>query len=297
MLGIDLCQELASAYEVDGFDIVNSQQSTVHRFYKGDITDRDEVVNTVKAVRPEVVIHTAAWADVDGCEGDKEKARKVNTEGSRNIALACKDAGAVLIYMSTDFVFDGKKKSPYIESDTTHPLGTYAWSKREGEKAIQETIDRYFILRTGWLYGRCGKNFVDTIIGKARTEKVLRVVNDQIGSPTYTKDLAKAIRALLDKISSGLGSRVTGHENDTVGFEIYHVSNSGSVSWYEYAKEILRLVGSKTEVVPISSEELARPARRPAMSVLNTGKFEKYTSCKMRPWRDALKEYIKEERK
>ncbi len=292
MLGIDLCQELSGKYELYGTDVVHRTSYIVHRFTKADITDKESVVEIVKKIKPDVVIHTAAWTDVDGCELNKKKTYRVNVEGTKNIALACKICGATLIYISTDFVFDGKRKSAYKETDRPKPISAYGESKLKGEEAVKNELKKYFILRTSWLYGKHGKNFVDTILAEAKSPsaKALKVVNDQVGSPTYTRDLARAIRTLLDK--------VIGHRSWVIGrgYGTYHISNSGSVSWFEYTKEILRLAKSGTKVVPISSEELARPARRPAMSVLDNSKFMKFTGYRMRDWKSALKEYLLKEK-
>jgi len=285
MLGIDLWQELSADHSVYGTDLIERKACDIAHFNRCDITDRERLIDVVSEIGPEVVIHTAAWTDVDGCELDKDRAYKINSQGTDSVAVACKKTGSILIYISTDFVFDGKKTKPYKETDKTNPLSTYGDSKLRGEESIRKNLKKYFIIRTSWLYGRCGKNFVETVLSKSNTEKDLKVVSDQVGSPTYTKDLAQAIHALVDRIS---GEEVAGR-----GHGIYHVSNSGSVSWFEYAEEILRLAGSKTRVIPISSEELGRPARRPAMSVLDNSKFIKFTGHKMRGWREALKEYFK----
>lgn len=288
MLGIDLSQELCHDYEVFGADLIRRSRLrpsgfggqasfAVRGFYKLDITKKQNVSAIIKNLNPDIVIHAAAWTDVDGCELDSKKAYKINGEGTKNIALACKSIGATLIYISTDFVFDGKRKNPYKETDKTNPLGIYADSKLKGEMAVKRILKKYFILRTGWLYGKHGKNFVDTIITRAKNEKVLKVVDDQVGSPTDTKDLAKAIHVLFNK---------------TTDYGTYHISNSGSVSWYDYAKEILKLAKSQTKVTPISSKELDRPARRPKMSVLDNSKFIKFTGHKMRNWQEALREYV-----
>ena len=294
MLGTDLCEELGGDYEIWGVDLrtraVRSeakpprmgQERRSTSFIKCDITNKDETLSVFSKIKPDLVIHTAAWTDVDGCELGKDKAYKINSEGTENIALGCKETGATLVYISTDFVFDGKKRSPYKETDQANPLSIYADSKLLGENAIDRIVAGYLIIRTGWLYGRNGKNFVDTIIEKAGIEKELKVVDDQVGSPTYTKDLAKATHVLINKMNTSS--------------EIYHVSNSGSVSWYEYAKAILKLAGSKTKVIPITSKELNRPAKRPAMSVLDNSKFTGFTGYKMRNWKTALKDYIKKEK-
>lgn len=285
MLGIDLAGELCNDYRVIGIDLVKTKDSEVDKFYKSDIANRKDIIDSIKKAKPDIVIHTAAWTDVDGCELDRKKAYRINTDGTKNVALACKSTGAILIYISTDFVFDGKKKRLYRESDKANPLGVYADSKLKGEFAVKKTLKRYFILRTGWLYGKHGKNFVDTIAVKAKRSGLLRVVNDQIGSPTYAVDMAKAIRVLLDKFFKI-------HDAQYAIYGVYHISNSGYVSWYEYAKTILRFLRIKTKVIPISSEELGRQAIRPAMSAMDNSKFEKLTGYRMRGWKSALHEYI-----
>lgn len=285
MLGTDLSQELGEDYEVSGTDIVTSNKSQVTSFYNGDISDNKGIADIINRISPEFVIHAAAMTDVDGCEIDSKKAYEINGVGTKNIADACAKSGCALIYISTDFVFDGKKTAPYKESDVASPLSIYGDSKLKGEEAVKKRLKNYFILRTSWLYGKNGKNFVDTIVAKAQTEKVLRVVDDQVGTPTYTKDLSKAIRALLERVNRP-------YTLDPTPCGVYHVSNSGATSWYEYAKEILRLAGSATDVAPISSQELNRPARRPAMSVLDNSKFTVFTGYKMRDWRSALEEYM-----
>jgi dTDP-4-dehydrorhamnose reductase len=297
MLGVDLSQELCRDHEVYGADIVRRSSFAVRGFYKLDITKKQNVSALIKNLSPDMIIHAAAWTDVDGCELRPKQAYRINSDGTKNVALACKSVGAVLVYISTDFIFDGKKKNPYKEIDRTGPLSVYADSKLKGEMAVKKILKKYFILRTSWLYGKHGKNFVDTILKKAKTEKVLKVVDDQVGSPTYTKDLARAIRTIISVIA-GPANRLSSlrgrspKQSQRIEYGVYHVSNSGSVSWFDYAKEILRLAGSQTEVDPISSRELARPAKRPAMSVLDNSKFIKFTGHKMRDWREALKEYV-----
>lgn len=285
MLGIDLCQELRGSYQVIGIDLAHNSNSKVSKYFKCDITDGKSVCNIIDKVNPNFVIHSAAWTDVDGCELDSRKAYKINSEGTRNVALACKSAGSILIYISTDFVFNGRKKTSYKETDKTGPLSVYGDSKLRGENYVRDVLSNYFILRTSWLYGKFGKNFVDTISAKARTESSLKVVRDQVGSPTYTKYLAKAIHALLTRT-------IAEPPIDDALYGTYHVSNSGSVSWYDYAGEILRLVESGAKVVPITSDELARPAKRPVMSVMDNSKFIKFTGYRMPDWKIALAEYL-----
>jgi len=294
MLGVDLCHELSRDYDIYGLDIFDRSRGgfnlpyavkETQRYVKCDITDRQSVSRAILEIKPDIVIHAAALTDVDGCEWDKKRAYRINADGTKNVALACKSIGAVLVYISTDFVFDGKKKRPYRESDKTSPLGVYADSKLKGEAAVKKILKKYFILRTSWLYGKNGKNFVDTIVAKAKELGSLKVVDDQVGSPTYAVDLAKAIGVLVDKCASA-------QEHKSASYGIYHVSNSGSVSWYEYAKAIVKLANVRAEVLPISSDELDRPAKRPAMSTLDNSKFMKFTRYKMRNWKTALKEYL-----
>ncbi|MGB2705628.1 MAG: dTDP-4-dehydrorhamnose reductase [Candidatus Omnitrophota bacterium] len=272
MLGTDLCNELKSEYDIVGLDISGQGD-----FVRCDITDKDKVVKSILNAKPDLVIHAAAWTDVDGCEREPDKARKVNEGGTRNVAKAARALDAPLVYISTDFVFDGNKKSPYTEKDAPRPLNIYSKSKLEGEKTCA-TLGKYIIARSGWLYGSNGNNFVDTIIEKAKKESELRVVDDQWGSPTYTEDFAKAIGKLL----SAQGAN-----------GIYHISNKGEVSWFDYAREILKIAGvNNVKLIPINSSQLGRPAKRPAFSVLDNTKFEKATGFIMRPWQEALKEYL-----
>lgn len=289
MLGIDLSEALRRDCTVYGADLAPHAKSRLTRFYRADITDRAGIAAVIAKARPDIVIHCAAWTDVDGCELDPEKAMRVNGRGAANVAAACCRSGAALVYISTDFVFDGRKRRPYLETDRPRPLSVYGKSKLAGEIAVRKALQEHVILRTSWLYGANGKNFVDTIIAKGRTEKLLKVVDDQCGSPTYTKDLALAIRRLIGAFRAGKISRGR--------YGIYHVSNTGKVSWCRYAKTILKFAGVATPVLPISSEALARPAQRPAMSVLDTKKFAALTKKPMRNWREALKDYIRNEKK
>lgn len=293
MLGRDLVEALSKEHEVVGLDvkspksIVNSPKSTVHgsRFIVCDITDRKNIIKAICDVRPEVVIHTAAYTDVDGCEKNKDLAYKVNGTGTQNVALACKKCKAVMAYISTDFVFDGEKRRPYLESDKPNPLSIYGKSKLKGERYVSSLLNKYFIIRTSWLFGEHGRNFVNTILNLAQEKKELKVINDQIGSPTHTKDLAQATEHLLNLIQD-LESRI----QDLFG--IYHISNSGSCSWYEFAREILRVTSYELRVKSISSEELDRPAKRPGFSVLNNSRYIKTVGEPLRPWQKALKAYL-----
>lgn len=288
MLGVDLCAELRTSCDVRGADIVpdpagrgSSAGKRALRFLGCDITDRNSVARVIRTARPDIAILTAAWTDVDGCERDPQRAYRVNAVGPRHVARACRAAGIPLIFISTDFVFSGKKRTPYRETDETGPLSIYGDSKLQGERAVLRELPDAVIVRTSWLYGRHGKNFVDTIIAKGKTEPVLKVVDDQAGSPTYTRDLAAALHALVRPLLAGTARG------------IYHVSNRGRVSWYGYARAILREAGVKARVVPIASRELARPARRPSMSEMDTSKFRSATGYVMRHWKSALRDYIR----
>jgi len=304
MLGSALMKELSGGYNVVGLDIREpapdtNSDSNGESLCPGsklpaaqsvstklcDITDRISAINTIRLINPGLIIHAAAWTDVDGCEKNPEKAERVNIIGTKNAVNCAQELRIPLIYVSTDFVFDGKKKIPYTEKDRPNPLNIYAKSKLKGEEAVA-TLEQSVILRTSWLFGSKGKNFVDTILVNAKEKKDLKIVNDQQGSPTYAKDLARAIHALLQK---GLSPFHSG--------EIYHISNTGSVSWFDYAKEILSMSGiGGIKIIPICTGELKRPAKRPAFSVLDSAKFEKVTGSKMHPWKVALKEYLSEKR-
>jgi dTDP-4-dehydrorhamnose reductase len=269
MLGRDLMGILHSSFskdEIIGWDIDEM-----------DIQKEDESVTKIEKLRPEIVIHIAAYTDVDGCESDKERAFAVNAEGTRHVALAASKCHAKMVYLSTDYVFDGEKREPYLENDSPHPLNVYGHSKLKGEQYVQEWVKDSLIIRTQWLYGPFGKNFVDSILRQAREKGALSIVNDQIGSPTYTADLAKAISGLIRFDARG----------------IFHVANRDPCTWYTFGRAILKLSGvNRVKVVPISSKELGRPAARPSYSVLNCQKFEKETGLTMRPWSEALKDYL-----
>lgn len=240
---------------------------------EADIVD-PSIVGTIAAAHPDVVIHTAAYTDVDGAEADPDRAFAVNGQGSLYVAQGAASARAHLIAVSTDYVYDGLKTTPYVEDDPVAPLGVYGASKLEGERAVQKTLPSAVILRTAWLYGE-GKNFVRTILRVADERDEIRVVDDQEGSPTSADDLAAAITALIARPAAG----------------VYHAVNAGSCSWYVFAQAILRVAGRTTPVVPIASSELARPAKRPLHSVLDCGKLAGL-GIRLRPWEAALEAYL-----
>lgn len=280
MLGRALCQALSDKFKVVGMDIIKPMSYVLcpMSFIKCDITDREKTVAEIISLKPDIVIHAAAYTDVDGCERDPQKANAVNALGTQNVARACKTNKCLLIYISTDFVFDGKKASPYIESDQPNPISSYGRSKLKGEEFIHSILTRFAIIRSSWLFGKGGHNFVDIILEKARTEEELKVVNDQRGSPTYTPDLAKAIARLIE-----LSDKIGG---------IYHITNSGSCCWYEFALAIKEMANLDADILPISSEQFRSPAKRPKMSILDNTRYQQVTSEKLRPWPEALKEYL-----
>ena len=274
MLGRDLMGILHSTCskdEIIGWDIEEI-----------DIQKEDESITKIEKLRPEIVIHIAAYTDVDGCELDKEKAFAVNAEGTKHVVLAASKCDAKIVYLSTDYVFDGEKREPYSESDPPHPLNVYGHSKLKGEQYVQEGVKDSLIIRTQWLYGPFGKNFVDSILRQATEKSALSIVNDQMGSPTYTLDLARAISELIQFGARG----------------IFHVANGDFCAWDTFAEAILKLSGiNRVKVLPISSKELDRPAARPSYSVLSCQKLKKETGLTMRSWSEALKDYLSTHRR
>jgi len=245
-----------------------------------DITERSDVSAFISQLMPDIVIHAAAYTDVDGCELNPDKAYLVNAEGTRNVAQACRDTGAFLVYVSTDFIFNGDKAASYKETDVPEPVNIYGRSKLRGEEHIEELLKKYLIIRTSWLFGRAGRNFVDTIIDKAKSGKPLEVVDDQRGSPTYSVHLTDAITELL---LSRCGLKL----------KVMNVTNTGSCTWYEFAQEILKVKGIKDIALkPITSYQAMRAAKRPAMSVLDNTSFIEITGKPLPAWQDALAEYI-----
>ena len=266
MLGQDLVEILSSSYEVTGWDLSNL-----------DITRSKETRDKVGRLQPRVIVNCAAFTDVDGCESRADLAFAVNSDGVRNLALAASAVHARLIHLSTDYVFDGASQRPYKPEDPPSPLNIYGRSKLQGEDFLRDSAGDHLIVRTAWLYGLRGKNFVEAILRQAEAGKELRVVDDQRGSPTFTRDLSLAIRDLLSVEESG----------------IFHVTNSGSCTWYEFAQEVLkqkRMMAIK--VHPISAEELGRPAKRPVFSVLDCTRYEKRIGKTLRPWKDGLRDYL-----
>ncbi len=245
-----------------------------------DIRDAAKVSDVIGKARPNWVVLAAAYTDVDGCESHEDLAFGVNRDGAANVARATSAAGAKLMFLSTDYVFDGKNTSPYEADDRRNPQSVYGRSKAEAEIALLEILPNCCIARTSWLFGIGGKCFPDTILKLAAKRPALDVVDDQRGSPTYTVDLARAIVQLCRKDASG----------------IVHVTNSGSCSWFEFAAQIIKESGLPTEVRPVSSLQMARPAPRPAYSVLSATSLRRF-GIEMPGWKDALRRYLEERTK
>ena len=242
-----------------------------------DITDINKTIKTVKENNPDVLIHAAAFTDVDSSESNPDLAFKVNATGTRNVAVACQKADCAMVYICTDYVFDGTNSSPYREYDQTHPLGVYGKTKHTGELYIRDLLNKFYIIRTSWLYGYHGPNFVTTMLNLAKKTKNINVVNDQIGSPTYTVDLANAIALLIKKPTYG----------------IYHVTNSENCSWYDFAAEIFNQTQVDVNLKPVTTEEFPRPAPRPKYSVLENYNWNIEGYPKMRSYKEALTDYLK----
>jgi dTDP-4-dehydrorhamnose reductase len=244
-----------------------------------DIRDAGKICEGVKKVRPDWMILAAAYTNVDGCESNQELAFAVNRDGAANVANAAASVGAKLLFVSSDYVFDGTKTSPYEVDDRRNPLGVYGRSKAEAEVLLQELLPECCIARTSWLFGAGGKCFPDTILKLAGSRSFLEVVNDQRGCPTYSVDLARAIIELCRKDAK----------------EIVHVTNAGSCTWFEFAREIVEKAGLATEVRPVGTKQMPRPAQRPAYSVLSAASLRRF-SITMPSWQDALVRYLQERR-
>ena len=243
-----------------------------------DITDKKRVFDVIGSMKPDLVVNCAAYNQVDQAETDHDAAFGVNADGVQHLALACEEFGSVLCHFSTDYVFDGKSTQPYQPDDQPNPISLYGESKWAGEVVIQSILNRYYLIRTSSLYGKHGPNFVYTILRLAKEKKVLRVVQDQIMSPTWTMNLAQGVMKLI-------------HSDN---FGVYHLTDrtDGGISWFEFAKEILKLKGINKEIKPTTSEEFKRPAKRPAYSVLDTTLFTQRSGYEPMAWQESLKQFM-----
>ena len=270
-LGSELCEYLLKE---DLHDVYQYDKDAM------DITNLLETMTVVKEIIPNVIINCAAYTNVDGAEQDYEAAYKINVLGCENLAKASVAVNAKLIHISTDFVFDGEKTKPYFEYDATGPMSVYGQTKLAGEWAIRHEMSRFIIIRTSWLYGKNGNNFVKTMIKLGKELPEISVVKDQVGSPTMVTDLIKLIVVALNSEHYG----------------VYHFSNKGQCSWYDFAKEIFKLEGLELKVLETTSENYPRPARRPSFSVMDTRLCESTFNIKIREWQTALKACLAENR-
>ena len=290
-LGHDVMNELASrGYEGIGTDLApeyNGVQDgsyvTTAQYVSLDITDKEAVDKTIQEIHPDVVVHCAAWTAVDAAEDEDKQAkvRAINAGGTQNIASACKEVNAKMVYISTDYVFDGQGTEPWQPDCKDYkPLNVYGQTKLEGELAVPQTLDKYFIVRIAWVFGKNGNNFIKTMLNVGKKYDTLKVVNDQIGTPTYTYDLA---RLLVDMI-----------ETDKYGY--YHATNEGGyISWYDFACEIFKQAGYTNTVIPVTTEEYGlSKAARPFNSRLDKSKLVENGFKPLPTWQDALARYLKE---
>lgn len=243
-----------------------------------DFTNESQCFEVLETLKPDIVIHCGAYTAVDLAETEEDLAYKINAFGTRNLAVASEKVGAKLCYISTDYVFDGTGTKPYREYDNTNPQSIYGKSKRAGEHLVQTLSTKYFIVRTSWVYGLYGANFVKTMLKLAQDRDSLKVVNDQFGSPTYTVDLANFLEQLIQ----------------TERYGIYHASNSGVCSWFEFANAIFEESGKKMFVEPCSTEEFPRPAPRPRYSAMEHMSIRANGFEDLRPWREGLQAFLKE---
>ncbi len=281
MLATAIKKSLSAEYQLFSYDLPDF-----------DMTDRTQVLSLQES-SPDIIINCAAYTNVDGCEEHRELAMQVNGEALGFLAELAEKTAATLVHISTDFIFDGTKESPYTEDDQPNPLSIYGKSKLAGEKSILGSkLDKYFILRTSWLYGAGGNNFVETIIRLAKEKTELKIVADQRGTPTYTADLAGAIFTLLDLIPH------SSPRTPNSPYGIYHFSNDGECSWFEFAQEIIAQYRKKGDlkvekILPIPTEGYPLPAERPKYSVMSKEKYIKNTGEHVPDWRNSLDRYFK----
>lgn len=272
LLGQQLIHELSSP-ESDNKNFAD--QVIAPSSKEADLRDHDKIRQLIRNSRPDWIILSAAYTDVDGCESNRELAFAVNCESAVNVANAAREAGSKMMFLSSDYVFDGSKRSPYEISDVRNPASVYGESKARAEEKILELLPDVCIARTSWLFGPGGKCFPATILKLAAARPEISVVNDQRGSPTFTRDLARALVQLCRASARG----------------IVHVTNARNCTWYEFAAEIVRTSGLPTAVKPVTTEQFPRPARRPAYSVLSADSLHAY-NIRMPEWQDALKRYL-----
>jgi dTDP-4-dehydrorhamnose reductase len=275
-LGRDLVELLSPVYDVVGIDVEDV-----------DIRDPKATMSHIVAVSPQVIIHAAAYTDVDGCESQSDLAMAVNCDGTRHVAMAAREIGARVIYYSTDYVFDGLRSEAYLETDQPNPRTAYGRSKLAGEEALAELVPDYVVMRIAWVYGSHGKNFVRTMLGLARDQvgrvqqgqdvKPIRVVDDQIGNPTWTADIVRQTDRILNADIRG----------------VVHATSEGQVSWYRFARDIFEIAQLPVAIEPCTTEEFPRPAPRPRLSALENSRLKNLGLDVMRNYREALEEFLR----
>jgi dTDP-4-dehydrorhamnose reductase len=246
-----------------------------------DITNKENCDSVFNKEKPDFCINAAAYTAVDKAESEPEKAHLINCIGAKNLAETCKEFNAKLIHISTDFVFDGSKNSPYNEADLPNPKGVYGQTKLEGEIAIQEVFDAYFIIRTSWVYSQFGNNFMKTMLRLAFERTSLSIVNDQIGTPTNAIDLAECLVTIITEHS----------KLNTEHYGIYNFSNEGQCSWFDFAKKIFEINQVKIDVIPIPTTQFPTPAERPKYSVLDKTKIKSTFGIEIKPWEQSIEIY------
>lgn len=264
-----LGREIQKEYENDGAMLICTDVGDL------DISDNEQVMRYVRDLQPDVIMNCAAYTAVDACENEWDLAYRINAIGPRNLATAARETGAKLMHISTDYVFEGNAHEPYTEFDEVHPVSAYGKTKLEGERFVQQFAERYFILRTAWLYGE-GNNFAKTMLRLAESHDEVRVVCDQFGSPTSAAELAKVMHRL----------------EPTENYGLFHATCEGSCSWADFAEEIFRLAGKTTKVTRVTTEEYGSTTKRPAYSVLDNYMLRLTTGARMADWKDALRAYL-----
>ncbi len=264
-----LGQDAAQLFLDSGFDVLKAEKGDL------DVTNLAQVQEFFAKNKIDFVLHAAAYTKVDDAEANADLAFLINAEGAKNVAIATNEKSIPIIYISTDYVFDGEKGVPYFASDKTNPINVYGASKLAGENAVKQANPKHYIARTSWLYGQNGKNFVDTMIALSKTQKSLKVVNDQFGCPTWTVDLAEGVKNLIEK---------------DMPFGTYHLCGGGVASWFEFAKKIFEILKIEIEVIPVATTEFPRPAKRPKFSAMEN-------SGLLRLWSSGLIDYLSPDRK
>ncbi len=271
MLGSDVCTVLGEHREILPFDIDDF-----------DIADEISTQKHLSQTNPDLIIHCAAYADVDRAEQKRDEAFRINSIGTKNVATVSQRFDIPMVYISTDYVFDGEKSSPYLEGDSPNPINVYGKSKLEGEKWVKALLSKFYIVRTSWLYGKNGENFVYKILKVSNLPQYstrrnqLAVVDDQVGSPTYTLDVAKALDCLIQ----------------TEYYGVYHITNTGFCSWYRFAQKIFEILGKEVSLKAVNSSCFRQAAIRPKYSVLDNPAWSRTFGIELRPWQDALKDFL-----